>query len=87
MKNTLLLATVLFLIGAPAPDSSDIAEMTSNFIVPQDIPGLQADEESTSGNLDVNKQNAKQISATEYPAAKEHSQAANTRQEIQPFKD
>ena len=87
MKNTLLLATALFLISAPSPDSNDIAEMTSNFIVPQDIPGLQADVESSRGNLNVNKQNAKQISATKYPAAKEHPQAANNRQEIQPAKD
>jgi hypothetical protein len=35
-----LLASLLFLISAPAPDASDIAEFTSNFIVPGKIPGL-----------------------------------------------
>jgi len=33
LKTTLLLATAIFLITAPAPDSHDIAEMTANFIV------------------------------------------------------
>jgi hypothetical protein len=46
VKSTLLLALTLFLVSAPAPDSNDIAEMTSNFIVPQGNPGLQAGEES-----------------------------------------
>jgi hypothetical protein len=41
----MLLATTLFLISAPAPDSGDIAEMTSNFIVPEDTPGLMASEQ------------------------------------------
>ena len=45
MKTTLLLATTLFLVSAPAPDSNDIAELTSNFIVPQDVPGLLAGQE------------------------------------------
>ncbi len=50
MKSTILLATALFLISAPAPDSSDIAQMTSNFIVPVEIPGLLANEELMQGN-------------------------------------
>lgn len=33
LKRTLLLATTIFLITSPAPDSHDIAEMTANFIV------------------------------------------------------
>ena len=32
-KQTLLLATAIFLMIAPAPDSHDIAEVTANFIV------------------------------------------------------
>jgi hypothetical protein len=32
LKQTLLLATAIFLITAPAPDSHDIAEMTGNFV-------------------------------------------------------
>ena len=45
MKPIMLYAAALFLITAPAPDSSDIAEMTSNFIVPEEIPGLMAAED------------------------------------------
>lgn len=33
LKQTLLLATAIFLIIAPAPDSSDIAELSANFIL------------------------------------------------------
>lgn len=33
LKQTLLLATGIFLIIAPAPDADDIAELTSNFFV------------------------------------------------------
>lgn len=32
-KQTLLLATAIFLMTVPAPDSHDIAEITANFIV------------------------------------------------------
>jgi len=32
LKQTLLLATVIFLISAPTPDSRDITEMTASFI-------------------------------------------------------
>jgi hypothetical protein len=32
-KLTLLLATAIFMMIAPAPDSHDIAEITANFIV------------------------------------------------------
>jgi len=33
LKQTLLLATGIFLIIAPVPDSDDIAELTSNFVI------------------------------------------------------
>ena len=45
MKSTMLLATALFLISAPAPDSNDIAEMTMNFIILDDASGLLAADE------------------------------------------
>jgi hypothetical protein len=48
VKTTLLLATTLFLVSAPAPDSNDIAEMTSNFIILEENPGLMADEGNTA---------------------------------------
>lgn len=44
MKSTLLLATALFLISAPEPDSNTIAEMTANFLVPQDERALLASD-------------------------------------------
>lgn len=44
IKSTLLLATALFLISAPQPDSRTIAEMTGNFIVPTDERALLAAE-------------------------------------------
>jgi len=59
MKSTILLATTLFLISAPAPDSNDIAEMTSNFIVPENVPGLMAAEQAPVRNsLEAELQNA-----------------------------
>lgn len=48
VKSVLLLTIALFLISAPAPDSSDIAEMTANFIVPKQEPGLQASQQIES---------------------------------------
>lgn len=47
-KPTLLLATALFLISAPQPDSRTIAELTHNFIVPVDERALQASEAGPS---------------------------------------
>jgi len=44
MKSIVLMATALFLVSAPAPDSRDIAELTSNFIVPTGLQGLEASE-------------------------------------------
>ena len=62
MKSTILLALTLFLVSAPAPDSSDIAEMTSNFIVPQQTPGLLASDEASEVNLKELRKNADTIS-------------------------
>ena len=45
LKPTMILTTLLFLLVAPAPDSNDIAEMTSNFLVPQQNSGLMASTE------------------------------------------
>ena len=45
MKSTILLATGLFLVTAPAPDAQDIAEMTANFIVPNSVDGLLVADE------------------------------------------
>lgn len=45
MKSVVLLTIALFLISAPAPDSEDVAEMTANFIVPTQEPGLQASQQ------------------------------------------
>ena len=85
VKNTLLLATALFLISAPAPNSNDIAEITSNFIVPQDVPGLQASEESLSLNLNSFKQSTKQGLAVQNNTGT--AQAGSTKLKVQPAKD
>jgi hypothetical protein len=42
LKPTLILTTLLFLLIAPTPDSRDIAEMTANFLVANNNPGLLA---------------------------------------------
>lgn len=42
LKSTLILATLLFLIVAPEPDSNDIAEMTANLLVPDNHAALMA---------------------------------------------
>ena len=44
MKSIILLAIALFLISAPAPDARDIAEMTHDFIVPEESNSLRASE-------------------------------------------
>ncbi len=44
MKSTLLLATALFLITAPAPDSADLAEATHGLIADTGAAALQAAE-------------------------------------------
>lgn len=44
MKPTLLLATAIFLITAPAPDARDITEMSAGFIVPDAQTALMASE-------------------------------------------
>lgn len=45
MKSVVLLTIALFLISAPAPDANDVAELTANFIVPTQEPGLQASQQ------------------------------------------
>lgn len=45
LKQTLILTTLLFLLVAPAPDSSDFAEMTANFLIPDNNSGLMASTE------------------------------------------
>jgi len=45
LKPTLVLTTLLFLLVAPAPDSQDIAEITANFLVPNNHSGLLASAE------------------------------------------
>lgn len=42
LKPVLILTTLLFLIVAPEPDSKDIAELTANFIVPENHSVLLA---------------------------------------------
>ncbi|HEY5774601.1 MAG TPA: hypothetical protein VIS57_00825 [Xanthomonadales bacterium] len=42
IKPTLILTALLFLLIAPTPDSRDIAEMTANFLVAKNTPGLLA---------------------------------------------
>lgn len=43
-KPTILLATALFLISAPEPDSGTIAELTANFIIPANERALLASD-------------------------------------------
>lgn len=45
LKPTMILTTLLFLLVAPAPDSNDFAEMTANFLIPQQNSGLMASTE------------------------------------------
>lgn len=47
LKPILLLTALLFLIMAPAPDASDIAEMSANFLVVKNTQGLMAAEETS----------------------------------------
>ena len=49
IKPTLILATLLFLIIAPEPDSRDIAEMSANFLVTENHSVLLASTEPTKG--------------------------------------
>ena len=63
MKPVILMALTLFLISAPAPDAGDIAEITSNFIVPDSIPGLQAGQQTTRNPVSKPGENL-QLSAT-----------------------
>lgn len=44
LKPTLLLAAVIFLMMAPAPDAQDISDMTEGFIVGEAHPSLLAND-------------------------------------------
>lgn len=44
IKSTLILTTLLFLLIAPTPDSQDIAELSSNFLVLNNDLGLLASD-------------------------------------------
>ena len=87
MKPTILLAITLFLISAPAPDSNDIAELTSNFLVPQEVPGLLASEEVASKDMALVRNNVHQILPRENLIASDQLFAANTDLKIQSAKD
>ena len=45
LKQTLILASLLFLLIAPAPDSSDFAEMSAHFLIAESESGLLASSE------------------------------------------
>jgi len=45
LKQTLILASLIFLLVAPAPDSRDIAEISANFLVLGSNSGLLASPE------------------------------------------
>ena len=45
LKPTLILTSLLFLLIAPAPDSADFAEMSANFLIPDNDSGLLASTE------------------------------------------
>jgi hypothetical protein len=49
IKPTLILATLLFLIVAPEPDSRDIAELSANFLVTENHSVLLASTEPSKG--------------------------------------
>jgi len=84
VKSIFLLALTLFLISAPAPDSNDIAEITSNFIVPQDIPGLLAADELASENISSVR---KILEQAENSKRNEQRLAANTELKTYPSRD
>jgi len=45
LKSTLILTSLLFLLIAPAPDSRDFAEISANFLIPDNDSGLLASTE------------------------------------------
>ena len=46
LKPIVILTTLLFLLVAPAPDSKDIAEISANFLMLNNQPGLLASSET-----------------------------------------
>lgn len=56
LKPTLILTTLLFLLVAPVPDSRDIADMTANFLIPNDNSGLLASAEPVKSEEETPEQ-------------------------------
>ena len=56
LKPTLILTTLLFLLVAPAPDSQDLAEMTANFLIPDNHSGLMASAEPVQNSEEESEQ-------------------------------
>ena len=52
LKPTLILTSLLFLLVAPAPDSRDLAEMSANFLIPDNHSGLLASPEPVQSKQD-----------------------------------
>ena len=88
MKSTILLASTLFLISAPAPDSGDIAEMTSNLIVPEQVPGLLASEEATKkARTETAFGNAGEVTDIQNPDGTKRAQTVTSEKPVQPARD
>ena len=56
LKSTLLLATLIFLIIAPEPDSKAITDMTSNLVVAENHAVLLASEKQTESTREKTSQ-------------------------------
>lgn len=77
MKSLVLLTIALFLISAPAPDANDIAEFTSNFIVPESQPGLMAAEPDTAATPDQDEETASASAETSDAQPETETASAN----------
>jgi hypothetical protein len=78
MKSQALLTVALFLVSAPAPDSRDIAEFTSNFIVPETPLALSADETVTTDVSGQTEQRLPEPRAEATPDQPKDDQLKNT---------
>ena len=47
MKSTILLATAIFLISAPAPDSKTLSEMSAGLLAAKHETGLLASDDAS----------------------------------------
>jgi hypothetical protein len=56
LKSTLLLATLIFLIIAPEPDSKAITDMTANLVVAENHAVLLASEKQTESTREKTSQ-------------------------------